>query len=546
MIDLCEWEPMSCFEDLATVNVKKNGTGSGTVTSSPAGINCGVFCSRKFPVGSVVTLTAKAGEGSKFTGWSGGYTPMPGDDCSGTGTCKMTLVFIRIAVFPPPPPPPVGVTATFERESKPNLKDLTVSKAGTGSGTVKSSPAGIDCGSICATGLEEGKEVTLIASPNAGSAFSSWKGCDAANGRECKVTVDAAEAVSAKFTEVKTLSVQKEGVGLGSVKASPGGISCQAACVSAEAEFSAGPPAKEVTLMAAPYKGSAFVEWGGDCSGSSPTCKVTLSAAKSVTAEFAPISKVILTLDKPPGTGTVKSAPASINCAVACSSQTSGFYLGSEVGLTETPYKSAFSQWMGSCSGNLSTCKLTMTEAKTVGAEFVGAPMAGVSLTLTKAEGGTGTGKVTSYPGGINCDASCSSSTAAFKSGAKVVLKQTPAKDSTFAGWGGACSGSSTCEVTLAIAEEVTAEFEAIPLHILTVDKAGGGTGTVKGTPAGVNCGLTCPQAAAAYPQTASVTLTATPGKGSAPVQWTGCDEVVGSLCIAAMSSAKEVTARFE
>lgn len=546
VIDLCEWEPMSCFEDLATVNVTRNGTGSGTVTSSPAGINCGVFCSGKFSVGSVVTLTAKANEGSKFTGWSGGFTAWPESGCSGTGICTIPLAFIRIAVFPPPPPPPVGVTATFDLESKPKNLDLTVSKTGTGSGTVKSNPAGIDCGSACTAGFEAGKEVTLIASAEAGSAFSSWKGCDVVNGRECKVTVDAAETVSAKFTEVKTLSVQKEGAGLGSVKSSPGGITCLAACVSAEAEFSAGPPAKEVTLTAAPYKGSAFAGWGGDCSGLSPTCKVTLSAAKSVTAEFAPTPKVSLTLDKAPGTGTVKSAPVSINCAAACSSQTSGFYLGSEVGLTETPYRSTFSQWMGSCSGGWSTCKLTMTEAKTVGAEFAGAPMAGISLTFTKAVGGTGTGKVTSYPSGVNCDASCSSSVATFKPGAKVVLKQTPAKGSTFAGWGGACSESITCEVTLSEAREVTAEFEAIPARILTVDKSGGGTGTVKTVPTGVNCGLNCPQASARYLQTAAITLMAAPGKGSELVEWTGCDEISGELCIVTMESAKEVTARFE
>ncbi len=458
----------------------------------------------------------------------------------------MTLVFIRIAVFPPPPPPPVGVTATFDLESKPNLKNLTVSKTGTGSGTVKSSPAGIDCGSTCMAEFEDGKEVTLKASAEAGSVFNSWKGCDVVNGRECKVTVDGAEAVSAKFSEVKALSVQKGGAGLGSVKSSPGGINCLAACLSAEAEFSAGPPAKEVTLTAVPNRGSAFVGWSGDCSGLPPTCKVTLSAAKSVTAEFTPIPKVSLTLDKAPGTGAVKSAPVSINCAAACSSQTSGFYLDSEVALAETPYKSTFSQWTGACSGGLPICKLTMTEARAVGAEFAGAPTAGVSLTLTKAGGGTGTGKVTSYPSGVNCDASCSSSVAAFKSGAKVALKQTPAKGSTFVGWGGACSGSGVCEVTLADAREVTAEFEAIPLHILTVNKAGGGTGTVKSTPTGIDCGLACSQAAALYPETAGIVLTAIPGKGSALAQWAGCDEVIAGSCIVAMGSAKEVTAKFE
>ncbi|KJU82540.1 protein containing DUF1566, partial [Candidatus Magnetobacterium bavaricum] len=56
--------------------ISKAGTGSGTVTSSPAGINCGATCSFLFPQSTSVTLTPTADSGSTFTGWSG--------DCSGT------------------------------------------------------------------------------------------------------------------------------------------------------------------------------------------------------------------------------------------------------------------------------------------------------------------------------------------------------------------------------------------------------------------------------------------------------------------------------
>jgi hypothetical protein len=64
--------------------VTKSGTGMGTVTSSPAGINCGVDCSEAYPHGTAVTLTASAGANSVFTGWSG--------DCSGTSsTCMLSM-----------------------------------------------------------------------------------------------------------------------------------------------------------------------------------------------------------------------------------------------------------------------------------------------------------------------------------------------------------------------------------------------------------------------------------------------------------------------
>lgn len=67
-----------------TVTVAKSGTGSGSVSSSPAGITCGATCAALFDQGSSVTLTATADSGSTFAGWSGG-------GCSGTGTCTVTV-----------------------------------------------------------------------------------------------------------------------------------------------------------------------------------------------------------------------------------------------------------------------------------------------------------------------------------------------------------------------------------------------------------------------------------------------------------------------
>jgi hypothetical protein len=67
-----------------SISVILDGTGSGTVTSSPAGINCGSVCSNNFDHNTVVTLTAEADPGSTFTGWTGA-------GCSGTGNCVVTM-----------------------------------------------------------------------------------------------------------------------------------------------------------------------------------------------------------------------------------------------------------------------------------------------------------------------------------------------------------------------------------------------------------------------------------------------------------------------
>jgi hypothetical protein len=157
-----------------TLTVAASGTGSGTATSNPAGINCGTSCSAQFDDGTQVTLTAAAASGSTFTGWSGG-------GCSGTGTCHVQLSSDQ------------HVTATFTV-----LKTLTVTKAGTGSGAVSSSPAGIACGSTCAHTFAAGTSVTLTAQPSPGSGFSGWSG--ACNGTgSCKLTMSTDHDVTATF-----------------------------------------------------------------------------------------------------------------------------------------------------------------------------------------------------------------------------------------------------------------------------------------------------------------------------------------------------------
>ncbi|HYD40642.1 MAG TPA: malectin domain-containing carbohydrate-binding protein [Anaeromyxobacter sp.] len=75
------------------LTVTRAGTGSGTVTSNPAGISCGSTCSASYASGTAVTLAAAAASGSTFGGWSGA--------CTGTGSCIVTMTAAR------------SVTATF-------------------------------------------------------------------------------------------------------------------------------------------------------------------------------------------------------------------------------------------------------------------------------------------------------------------------------------------------------------------------------------------------------------------------------------------------
>ena len=97
-----------------TLSVSKAGTGSGIVTSSPAGINCGSDCTEVYTAGTVVTLTATPDSSSTFAGWSGA--------CTGSGTCSVTMDAAK------------NVTATF------TLKTYSITATAGNGGSI--SPSG--------------------------------------------------------------------------------------------------------------------------------------------------------------------------------------------------------------------------------------------------------------------------------------------------------------------------------------------------------------------------------------------------------------------
>lgn len=87
-----------------------------------------------------------------------------------------------------------------ERSSSPAaMSTLTVTLAGSGTGTVTSTPAGVSCaGTTCTGSFAKGTAVTLVASPAAGSIFTSWGGACAGN-TECAPALDGDVAVTANL-----------------------------------------------------------------------------------------------------------------------------------------------------------------------------------------------------------------------------------------------------------------------------------------------------------------------------------------------------------
>ena len=245
------------------------GVGSGSVSSLPSGISCPTACSSTFAPGTKVTLSPRPAVGSVFAGWTGG-------GCSGTATCLVTMSA------------DLSVTATFASENT-----LTVTDAGTGSGTVSSFPGGILCPTACTSAYASSEVVTLTASPAAGSAFAGWNGACTGTS-SCVVTMSSDQNVTATFNAESSLTVTVGGSGSGKVTSTPAGISCPGTC---SADFATG---SKVTLTAGPSSGSTFAGWsGGACSGTGG-CVVTMSLSQNVKATFGTV---------PPQTTTTTSSP---------------------------------------------------------------------------------------------------------------------------------------------------------------------------------------------------------------------------------------------
>lgn len=265
-----------------TLTVSFAGTGTGSV-SGPDGLNCSAGCDHTYFQGTSVTLTANPSATANFGGWGGA--------CSGTQlTCTVAMTSAAT------------VSATF------NLNPptaLSVSMGGTGSGTVTSSPAGISCTSgLCTGNFPQGTTVTLTAAAAGGSAFTAWGSPCSGNAPTCQVTLSSATQIDATFALANSLTITlnaashsggcdflnrcwSAGYNAGHVSTNPNWGTCTNVSSPTVTCTFAIPVATTITLTeTVDFSLQAFQGWGGDCTGTQPTCTLTMDSAKSVTAAY--------------------------------------------------------------------------------------------------------------------------------------------------------------------------------------------------------------------------------------------------------------------
>lgn len=441
------------------------GSGRGTVRSSPAGIDCRIeeantsgTCSATFPANARVTLRSTADSRNRFAAW--------GEACSTAGTgeeCAVTLDDARQA------------TARFHA-----MRTLSIEASAESDGEGRIVGNGLDCRVVgtaatgtCTVDVIDGTEL-LLSATSAGAAsrqrFAGWRDvCAESDAETCTVMVRGGDTrVTAGFFDVRTLAVQLEGAGGGAVLGLP-----DATCARVEGAIdgvcaTTVEHGSTVTLSVLPDARSQFTGWSGACVGSEPTCTVSLTAARSVTATFARRRVAFTLLVVGPGAGVVQ-VDGEPFCTVALSATaatcTREVDAGTQVVLRglASGSLSRFDGFSGACAGT-GTCTLSVEAARTVRAEFGLVP---VAITVVPSGTSPGSGRVVAE-GGLDCvltlgslaPSGCAMTVNPF---APVEITARPAPASALLSWGNACADATTttCTVTPAGATAVSARFTA-------------------------------------------------------------------------------------
>jgi hypothetical protein len=348
--------------------------------------------------------------------------------------------------------------------------------------------------------------------------------------------MSAMRTVRAQFTTVHHLLLQYgvNNQGHGASVTINDGVSTQSCALDqGPCDLLAGQGA--VLLHAVPSVAGTFKKWETVCVSGDPStvdCQIDMTADKTVGVDFIGANRLTVTV----ATSDPQALVFDTNHAHSCVGPATcnfDYAPGLSVDLFAlSGTHSVFKQFSGDCSGT--SCTVSMTADRTVTATFADAYFINLSNL------GTGSGTVNPY---VYCDFN-NGCNATFEVGTTTVLTAIPFAGSQFIGWGGACSGTGTCQITSnsPVDITVTATFNQLPPVTLTVTKAGNGSGTVDSNPGGIACGLTCN---AQFAAASMVTLSATPATGTNFASWSGDCAGSVSVCQVSMTTARNVTATF-
>ncbi len=244
-----------------------------------------------------------------------------------------------------------------------------------------------------------------------------------------------------------SVNVKIQGSGSGLVSSSPGDLSCKSSCVAVFKKNNG-----QIVLSATPDNDSTFAGWQGSCKGQS--CSIESNVDHTLIAVFEKKVASDITLEvsfSGQGAGSVSSQPAGIDCRSDCNAnfeKSNGM-----ISLSATADSdSIFKEWQGDCQGK--SCSVDSENNHTVVAVFEKKTVAMISIDITVS--GSGKGKITSNPAGIDCSSTCTTSIAQNTGTLDFTVQAE--NNSVFAGWQGDCQGD-RCSVDTMSDHQLIAVF---------------------------------------------------------------------------------------
>ena len=525
------------FGALRTVSVTGGGTGSGTVTSAPAGISCTVAesptgsCSGTFLDGATVTLTATPTANSVFAGWTGA--------CSGTGPCTVTVDQART------------VGAAFTRRQV----TLVVSLSGAGAG-------GIDVGgqrctlaagagsASCTLRVDVERALTLSAQPAAGSELTGWSGACAASARAptCTLTLTADGTVGATFAPAAarlTIVGEAGATGLGTVRTGDGALACtlRGAVATGTCATTVAVGAT-LTLDAVPDQFSDLAAWTGGCAGTTGLrCTLVVRDTVAVGVRFERRQAAVTVNLTGAGAGAVTLDGTPL-CALAPSQGTATCTrqvdLGTSITLALQPAGGSIATWAGPCANTPpgGPCTIAVTAATvTVPVTFAAGPQ---TLTVRPIAGYRGGGTIVTSDRRIDCTvafpsrAVSGSCTATYPVGTSVALAFTPAPNSatSIVEWVGPCAPATASGCTVVVPSGGAVVQPGLAVRdTLVIATTGAGGVTVTGGELVAPFVCSDGTCRASVREGTTITLTAAPTAAGGFRQWTGLCTGAASPC---------------
>lgn len=405
----------------------------------------------------------------------------------GLGTVNGNGVIVLPATIPPALPNPLDFAAanfdtTMQNAGIPlaseptatthlaqSFSTLSVTLAGTGSGSVASNPTGIACSinggtssGTCSAVLSNNFSVTLTPT---GSGFAGWTGgtgsaaaCSGTGACTFNLTADSNITATFNVPPPSTLTISNAGTGTGTVT-----------CNANNAGFGACAPqyadGTQLVLHATANGNSTFTGWTGGtgnatvCPNSPGDCSMTVNTNTAVTASFA--LNAVTQFSVTPATASANGGGGTVQCSAGggAASPCGSYPVNTVISVIPAPNSvSLFTGWSNgtgsvptsNCNSATGACTFTLTANSSITANF-NRPVLTVNV--------VGTGTVNSNPAGIsNCAAlNCQ---APFDRGTPITLT---ASGAGFSGWsGGGCAGTGTCQVTLNTSTVVTATFGTV------------------------------------------------------------------------------------